>query len=46
VQRHKLNKNAYLVHHLKEVLAKYGTIGLFTEDAMEIILHAIVNELA
>jgi hypothetical protein len=32
------------VHHLKEVLAKYGTIGLFTEDSMECI-HAIVNEL-
>jgi hypothetical protein len=34
----------HLVHHLKEVLAKYGTIGLFTEDSMESI-HAIVNEL-
>ncbi len=38
-------KMYHLVHHLKEVLEKYGTIGLFTEDAMESI-HAIVNELA
>jgi hypothetical protein len=38
-------KMHHLVHHLKEVLANYGTIGLFTEDAMESI-HAIVNELA
>jgi hypothetical protein len=34
-----------LVHHCKEMLERYGTIGLFAEDGMESI-HAVVNTLA
>jgi antitoxin component of RelBE/YafQ-DinJ toxin-antitoxin module len=34
-----------LVHHFKEMLERYGTIGLFAEDGMESI-HAVVNRLA
>jgi hypothetical protein len=35
----------HLFHHCREMLIRYGTIGLFAEDAMESI-HAIVNLLA
>jgi hypothetical protein len=35
----------HIFHHCREMLIRYGTIGLFAEDGMESI-HAIVNFLA